>query len=122
MQVESGALREQLFTWLERQVEMLKSVCDYNATLESVALEQDSPQDDEESEQAGSARAYFARRRLSMSVDDQELVLAKHLHETLQHEHAQYTQRVELLRRRQRWLASNQVRHVRQHSVYSFVQ
>ena len=107
-EIESGALRAQLYHWLERQVDMLKRVCDYDAALEERERRERSGSDvDDESEDR-----YFSRRRLSLSATDEESVLSEtarqQLHEALRADHANYTARVNHLRERRKWLQSNQ--------------
>ncbi|KHN85693.1 DmX-like protein 2 [Toxocara canis] len=88
-EVDGGQLRFQLFKWLEKEVDMLKEVCDYQSSAdETAAAIMEEPDDTDEviSEQSSNIP----------------------LHEALRNDRIDLTARIRSAMRRRHWLRSNQ--------------
>uniref|UniRef100_A0A9J2PHZ4 RAVE complex protein Rav1 C-terminal domain-containing protein n=1 Tax=Ascaris lumbricoides TaxID=6252 RepID=A0A9J2PHZ4_ASCLU len=88
-EVDGGQLRFQLFKWLEKEVDVLKEVCDYESSVDETAAALMDESDD---------------------VDEviPEQSSAVPLHEALRNDRLDLAMRIRSALRRRRWLRSNQ--------------
>uniref|UniRef100_A0A914ZRW3 RAVE complex protein Rav1 C-terminal domain-containing protein n=1 Tax=Parascaris univalens TaxID=6257 RepID=A0A914ZRW3_PARUN len=88
-EVDGGQLRFQLFKWLEKEVDVLKEVCDYESSVDETAAALMDESDD-----------------LDEIIPEQSSAVP--LHEALRNDRLDLAMRIRSALRRRRWLRSNQ--------------
>ncbi|CAJ0582912.1 unnamed protein product, partial [Mesorhabditis spiculigera] len=84
--VDGGQLRFQLFAWLEKEVEVLKTLCDYQTAEAGIEID-------------GIDETYDSSSRSHSPLP---------MHEALKNDRTEYNNRLQLGIRRRKWLGSNQ--------------
>ncbi|XP_055901191.1 dmX-like protein 2 isoform X3 [Biomphalaria glabrata] len=106
-EVDGGQLRHQLYIWLEKEVEVLRVLCNYGSSLDSstypVPPENESILDD--SEETSDA---FQRNARTMSMRSDTSLGKASLYEVMKAEKQDLQSKVARMIRRKAWLRSNQ--------------
>ncbi|CAL1529694.1 unnamed protein product [Lymnaea stagnalis] len=110
-EVDGGQLRHQLYIWLEKEVEVLRVLCNYGRSLDNTGYPLENQESILDDTLEDGCEEYLSSHRRSRTVStrsDTSVGKASRLHEFLKAEKHDLQSKVARMSRRKAWLRSNQ--------------